>query len=154
MKKIISLLLATILLLSSLFALASCGGTEKESRINLTLSNYEVYLNVSAKLYGKNPHWNSLAGEYFYDYVTTSVEISPTTPLLKFYDCRISVRIVGSYYSGNSDMKNVNETLEVSLSLAGNGSNYKDQRITFSNANNITGRGYEVVSVSGYVIVD
>ena len=161
MKKIVSLLLAVILVLSSMLAFTSCSseGKSKEdkedSKIYLTLSNYEEYLKVGARMYGKNGNWNSLAKDYYYQYVTTSVEISSTSPLVKFYNCSISVRVVGNYYSGAASNGNysVDETLKIQLSLGGTGSNYKDKYVTYSNANNIVGRGYEVVSVSGYVVV-
>ena len=162
MKRIISLLMSVILALSSMFTLASCNpqgnskeNAEEDSKIYLTLSNYEQYLNVSAKMYGKNGEWSSSAKDYYYEYVTTSVEISSTSPLVKFYNCSISVRVVGNYRRGLEYTNySVDNTLVISLSLGGTGSNYRDTFVMFSNANNIVGKGYEVISVSGYVVVD
>ena len=159
MKKLVSLLLVTVSIISFSFSFYSCSSTENKkqenAKIYLTLYNYEQYLDVSARMYGKNGNWNSLAKDYYYQYVTTLVEISSTSPLVKFYNCSISVRVVGNYYSGGSYTNySVDKTLEIPLSLGGTGSKYIDTYVTFSNANNIVGKGYEVVSVSGYVVVD
>lgn len=157
MKKIISLLLATILALSSLFTLASCNSKEnskENSKTYLTLSNYEQYLEVSAKYYGEDGDWNSIGKDYYYSKIISSASVSSTSSLAKFYDCSISIKITGKYKYG-SDTRNTSETLVINLSLGGTGSAKKNTVTSYSNHYyNIQGIGYEVVSVSGYVIVN
>ena len=158
MKKIFSLLLAMLLVLSSMLTLASCGSVDdSDDRINLTLDNYEQYLNVSASYYGEGATWSSLQRKYVYPQIVNSVSVASTSSFVKFYDCVIEVEIVGQYsytYSKDYD-KTTSETITITLSLGGTGSNSKTINTSLgSKAYDIVGRGYEVISVSGYVIVD
>ena len=159
MKKTISLLLAVLLLLTSILSLASCGSAKdkKDNKIYLTLANYEQYLDVSARYYGDGATWSSLQKKYVYPQIVNSVSVTSTSSFVKFYDCVIEVKIVGQYsytYSKDYD-KTTSETIVITLSLGGTGSNSKTINTSLgSKAYDIVGRGYEVVSVSGYVIVD
>lgn len=156
MKKTLSLLLAMLLVLSSMLTLASCGSKD-DNKIYLTLENYEQYLNVSAKYYGEGATWSSLQRKYVYPQIVNSVSVASTSSFVKFYDCVIEVKIVGQYsytYSKDYD-KTTSETITITLSLGGTGSNSKTINTSLgSKAYDIVGRGYEVISVSGYVIVD
>jgi len=158
MKKTLSLLLAMLLVLSSMLALASCGSgsdsNDEDNKIYLTLENYEQYLDVSAKYYGEDGVWNSLGKDYYYNKIISSASVSSTSPLVKFYNCSITIKITGQYEYG-SDTKNTTAELKISLSLGGTGSAKEDTVTRYSNTlHDIKGIGYEVVSVSGYVIVD
>ncbi len=159
MKKTISLLLAAFLMFASIFSLFSCGsegGSEgdSEDKIYLTLENYEQYLDVSAKYYGEDGVWNSLGKDYYYNKIISSASVSSTSPLVKFYNCSITIKITGQYEYGR-DTRNTTAELEMSLSLGGTGSAKEDTVTSYSNSlHDIKGIGYEVVSVSGYVVVD
>ena len=152
MKKTISLLLVMLLLFTLMLNLASCGSND--NKIYLTLDNYEQYLEVSAKYYGEDADWNTLFYRYDYSSVVSSATVTSTSSFVKFYDCVIEVRIVGEYYYTAHDKKTTDETIKVTLSIGGSGSGSKIENVHNDNAHDIKGRGYEVVSVSGYVIVD
>ena len=51
-------------------------------------------------------------------------------------------------------VKTTDETVKVTLSIGGSGSGSKIENVYNDNAHDIRGKGYEVISVSGYVIVD
>ena len=157
MKKTLSLFLAMLLVLSSMLTLASCGsesGFNDDNKIYLSLENYEQYLNVSARYYGEDGRWSSLFSRYNYGSIVSSVTIASTSSFVKFYNCVIEVRIVGEYYYTAYDKKTTDETIKVTLSIGGSGSGSKIENVLNDNAHDIKGMGYEVVSVSGYVIVD
>ncbi len=164
MKKTLSLLLAMLLVLSSMLALASCGSesgsnddnksSNDDNKIYLSLENYEQYLDVSARYYGEDGRWSSLFSRYNYGRIVSSVTTASTSSFVKFYNCVIEVRIVGEYYYTAYDKKRTDETIKVTLSIGGSGSGSKIENVHNGNAHDIKGMGYEVVSVSGYVIVD
>ncbi len=157
MKKTISLLLAMLLLLTSMLSLASCGSnndSDNDNKIYLTLQNYEQYLDVSARYYGEDGRWSSLFSRYNYGSVVSSATVTSTSSFVKFYNCVIEVRIVGEYYYTASSKKTTDETIKVTLSIGGSGSGSKIENVYNDNAHDIKGKGYEVISVSGYVVVD
>lgn len=164
MKKTLSLLLAMLLVLSSMLTLASCGSesgfnddNKIDNKIYLTLENYEQYLDVNVRYYGENGRWSSLQSKYVYPQIVNSVSVTSTSSFVKFYGCSIKVRVVGQYsytYSKDYD-QTTDETIIVTLSLGGTGDDYKIiDTSKGSDAYDILGLGYEVISVSGYVIVD
>ena len=130
MKKTLSLFLAMLLVLSSVLALASCGSESgsNDNKIYLTLTNYEQYLDVSAKYYGENGRWSSIEKDYLYPQIKNSVSVTSTSSFVKFYNCVIEVKIVGQYtYILNKFCdKTTFETIKVTLSLGGTGSNSKN----------------------------
>ena len=158
MKKIISLLLALVLTLSLTLIFTSCDTSgEDNSKINLTLDNFEQYLTVSAKMHGTDGWWNSSWSEYRYEYITTSVEIASVSPLIKFYNCSVTIRVEGTWqYKAESDIRNHSEVFEIPLNIGGSGSASNDWKY-FDNCDdhkNITGKSYQIVTVSGYVVID
>lgn len=155
MKKTICLLLVVLLTISTLLIFTSCVDDPDDSKTNdnkiyLTLDNYDQYIKVSARFYGEGMHWNSFFSRYDYNYIVASAEISSTHPSIKFYGCKVEIKISGEYRT--SSLNQVNPVLEISLSLGGTGSDYK--QYTAGNGRDIKGHGYSVVSVSGYVIVE
>ena len=157
MKKIISLLLVTALVISSMIIFASCESNDDDDgfeTIELTVDNYDKYLDITAKLYGTNGRWNSLASDYYYSRVTASVDVAPRLSSTILVICSMDVRILGEYYSGGgSDKRTFDETIYVRLDSDGYGNETKDEYVPLSNANRIKGIGYEVVSITGEVSI-
>ncbi len=151
-----------VLLFSFVLTFVSCASNgdsndkigSRDDRIELTLENYEQYIDVSARYYGEGGTWSSLFSRYDYKSVVSSATVTSTSTFVKFYNCSIKVRIVGEYYYTASSKKTTDETIEVSLSIGGSGRASKVENVSNANAHDIKGKGYEVVAVSGYVIVD
>jgi hypothetical protein len=151
MRKIICLLLALFMIFTSIFSLTSCGSNEK---IYLTLENYEQYLDVSASYYGEDRIWSIQFSQYCYENIVNRATITSKLPSAKFYDCIIKVRVIGEYYYTAYDKKTTYQIIKIPLNISGNGSDSKIENVYNENAHDIKNKGYEIVSVSGYIIVD
>lgn len=159
MKKVICVWLVVSILFSILFT--GCGSKPNESKIELTLDNYEQYLNVSSRCYGEYGEWNSIDKHYTYQVVVSSADVTPTSPLLKFYDCTIEIEVFGMYQYDpdwlHHYVEYTDHTITIPLSIGGSGSgtdSKRDSKWEEDGVHTIVCMGYQVKSISGYVVVD
>ena len=156
MKKTISIIVLCITIIFLLTMLAGCPNkdTTKENKIALTLDNYKNYIDIKCTFAGdpSEIYWNNLNSEYRYNAVKSEVTITSVAPYLKFENCSVKIKIEGQYYYTATAKSTYSHDHTVALSMGGTGSSsysYKQ-----SNCHDIKGRGYTVLSVSGYVIVE
>lgn len=157
MKKGISWLLLAVLVGLFFGAFVSCGDTGSSSAdqwILLTKENYDKYLKVSARYYGGgDAYWSSSNKAYGYTRRIFEVSISPAASYLQFTGyCALEIEIYGSYATASGKRYNEHETLRVTLDIGGNGSN-STYTAGISEGYNLKGISYDVVSISGGVIV-
>lgn len=171
-RKIVLILVMLFIVVTMGMSLVACNGSGVDSSSSgannankgtaLTMSNYEDYLKISARFSGDNAYYYG-GGEYWHKNIIGSVSITPTSDRFDFTDAEITVKIAGVYYIvGDGGLKSssreriYNENITVSLNLVGQGSAKKIVSITDTEgfhdyAYAVSGLGYEVVSVSGYV---
>lgn len=157
MKKGISWLLLAVLACLFLGSFVSCGDTGSSTSrqsIQLTKENYDKYLKVSARYYGGgDSHWVSTQKAYSYTRRIFDVSISPAASYLEFTGyCSLEITIYGSYTHSSGNKYNEHKTLRVTLDIGGNGSN-STYEVSGFGCYNLKGISYDVVSISGSVVV-
>lgn len=159
-KRTISIIVLCLSIVWLLTMLAGCPNTDNiptennKNRVALTLDNYENYISIKCT-FGGDPstmHWNSLNSEYRYNAVKSEVAITSVASYLKFDNCIIKVKINGEYYYTASSKLTYSYDHTVNLSIGGTGASSNSYKQ--SNCHKIKGIGYQVLSVSGYVIVE
>ena len=157
MKKNACLLLAILLIASTLLVFTACveepedNKGDKPSKIYLTLENYTQYLEITAECRPRSPYNDLLWGESRYHDVVCTAKVSSTSTFVKFYECSIEMTIEGYFWA--SWKRNIFEIVTVNLSLGGTGSITKT--ITDASAtDDMAIEECEVLSISGYVIVE
>lgn len=104
MKKVISIMLVLVMC----FSLCACTGETKTNEIELTLDNYDDYLEISAAVWGseevitKNGYW---LGKYsngyktlhtcFYSGYLGSIETKVVAPNFNFHNVTITIHFTG-----------------------------------------------------------
>ena len=159
MKKLLCVLLIISMLFCVLFS--GCDSKSNESKIELTLDNYEQYLTVSSKCYGELGEWNSIDDHFTYQYVVSEAEVAATSPLLKFYDCKIEIEVFGMYQYDpdwlHHYVEYTDHTITISLSIGGSGSDTestRDSKWEEDGIHSIVCMGHRVKSITGYVVVE
>lgn len=142
------------------FSLSACKPRDnsiEDNSIALNMDNYETYINTSARLFGDDVYITT-SYDRWYPKVKGEVEVSPAITNFNYIDVVLRVRILGEFTIVGKDSeppKIYDETITVSLNIGGSGRGSKVITIKHlynSNyAKNITGLGYEVISVSGKV---
>lgn len=128
----------------------------ESSKIYLTTSNASTYLSIVAKTYGTNYSGSS------YKTITSTVSISGASSNFNFYDVEVTIMISGSMVLGskNNSGTSYTQTLNCSLNIGGSGSDsttdyvytlYGEMTRYGANAYSVSGRGYTITSISGYV---
>ena len=111
-RKVLSILLVSIMVGIFAISMTACGlfggnsnsnsneNSKNDGRVYLTLDNYEQYLSVSARYFGQDASWSSSSSSYEYRYVVAQASVSSVASYLKFYECVVRVRIVGTFVGG------------------------------------------------------
>ena len=143
-KKIITMMAVVLILVATMVTLTACGepsgnSNSNDSKIQLTVSNCDQYLNVNTTCRGTVAA--SLRG--FYEYVMSVATVSSTSPLIRFYSCKITVNISVDIYYETIRLKTVTNQLTVNLDFGGTGSASKTDSceavydtVLFDKANN------------------
>lgn len=155
-KRAVGFLLLVVLALPVVTTFISCGSGNQPTThvVSLTTANYSQYLKVNARYYGGGSTWSYSVSGLSYEQRIFDVSVSPAASYLEFTGyCSMQVKIYGSYkgVAVNSDTYYEDATLYVKLDIGGNGraSKYNGN----SSARDIKGVSYEVVSITGGVVV-
>jgi len=145
MKKLLIIFITVVLCLSV------CSCKKEDNKVELTLANYDKYLNVSPYAYVNSRYPRTM--EY-------GATVTGTTSNFNYYDIQIVVKITGSYalYSKIGSKVFVEDRLDLyktitvdQFDIAGNG----EASDSFSEKYPISDSfvpHFEVISVKGYVI--
>ena len=160
-KKLIGLTTVLVLLICVVTAtLTACTDSGKnnsnDSRIQLTTSNYDQYLDVNTTCRGTVAA--SLRG--FYECVMSAATVSSTSPLIRFYGCKITVNISVAIYYETIHLKTVTNRLTVNLDFGGTGNASKtdsceathgSDNFLITSANRFVITDSSIEAVSGYI---
>ncbi|MBD5092582.1 MAG: hypothetical protein HDT36_04290 [Clostridiales bacterium] len=132
------------------------GASTVKPKTYLTLLNYDQYLDISAECEGTGDRNNILSGStWLYEKVRSRVDVSSTSTLVKFYECKVEVevKVLCKYKYVDPQIKIITNVISCNLDSNGNGFG---SIIDLCTDNGVYGFGFsllstEVISVSGYV---
>ena len=176
MKKTFITIIAVVLIIAAtMITLTACtdntatgGSSSSDSRIQLTKSNADNYLNVRANCSGTGfSFWDSSFKTYWYAGVVTGVSLSSASSMIKFYDCELEVRVdVQFNCNAHQGINTVTNTFKIKLDFGGSGSASATDSLNkechcsgISTHKTYYGRNLRVincslVSISGYIEIN
>ncbi|MFA6801055.1 MAG: hypothetical protein WCR19_03000 [Acholeplasmataceae bacterium] len=151
MKKILTSLTMSFVI----FLLYAC--TSIDNSIELSVSNYETYINLSV-FYGGDDAYHTSEYGLWYQGVEGEVEVEPDSNNYDFIDVVLKVQIIGQFTRVGYDSepkKNYNQIINIFLNIDRFGTNSKVINIkdiyNSDYAKDIIFESYQVISVSGIV---